>query len=173
MFFFFKQKTAYEMRISDWSSDVCSSDLARELLDRVARRPVVAESCRGDEAELAASDVPARAGAEVGGEVNRDVVVPLKKRSRRVLQARCDILNVARREIGALGDQLAAVQRRFERAADRTCAVVIAEQIEVTAIIGIAELSGGLGIAADAAADVEERLVGKRLRREEIGRAHV
>src|SRR3546814_5548335 len=27
--FFFKQKTAYEMRISDWSSDVCSSDLSR------------------------------------------------------------------------------------------------------------------------------------------------
>src|SRR3546814_11740592 len=32
-FFFFKQKTAYEMRISDWSSDVCSSDL---VLERVA-----------------------------------------------------------------------------------------------------------------------------------------
>src|SRR3546814_4478396 len=30
-FFFFKQKTAYEMRISDWSSDVCSSDLGRAL----------------------------------------------------------------------------------------------------------------------------------------------
>src|SRR3546814_10892009 len=29
-FFFCKQKTAYEMRISDWSSDVCSSDLKRE-----------------------------------------------------------------------------------------------------------------------------------------------
>src|SRR3546814_3053909 len=29
MFFLFKQKTAYEMRISDWSSDVCSSDLVR------------------------------------------------------------------------------------------------------------------------------------------------
>src|SRR3546814_1552396 len=29
-FFFFKQKTAYEMRISDWSSDVCSSDLLGE-----------------------------------------------------------------------------------------------------------------------------------------------
>src|SRR3546814_7386324 len=28
--FFFKQKTAYEMRISDWSSDVCSSDLGRK-----------------------------------------------------------------------------------------------------------------------------------------------
>src|SRR3546814_6342474 len=31
-FFFFKQKTAYEMRISDWSSDVCSSDLGRIAL---------------------------------------------------------------------------------------------------------------------------------------------
>src|SRR3546814_6652980 len=31
-FFFFKQKTAYEMRISDWSSDVCSSDLRPGLV---------------------------------------------------------------------------------------------------------------------------------------------
>src|SRR3546814_15698535 len=31
LFFFFKQKTAYEMRISDWSSDVCSSDLGFTL----------------------------------------------------------------------------------------------------------------------------------------------
>src|SRR3546814_1065400 len=30
--FFFKQKTAYEMRISDWSSDVCSSDLRQRVL---------------------------------------------------------------------------------------------------------------------------------------------
>src|SRR3546814_2144519 len=34
--FFFKQKTAYEMRISDWSSDVCSSDLA-PLVDVAGR----------------------------------------------------------------------------------------------------------------------------------------
>src|SRR3546814_6867249 len=34
VFFFFKQKTAYEMRISDWSSDVCSSDL---MTNHVAR----------------------------------------------------------------------------------------------------------------------------------------
>src|SRR3546814_7467137 len=33
-FFFFKQKTAYEMRISDWSSDVCSSDLRPRRLSR-------------------------------------------------------------------------------------------------------------------------------------------
>src|SRR3546814_17587024 len=38
--FFFKQKTAYEMRISDWSSDVCSSDLAEPvLLHHDARQP--------------------------------------------------------------------------------------------------------------------------------------
>src|SRR3546814_18990369 len=44
-FFFFKQKTAYEMRISDWSSDVCSSDLigrrdppAVDLYERSARK---------------------------------------------------------------------------------------------------------------------------------------
>src|SRR3546814_19521452 len=34
-FFFFKQKTAYEMRISDWSSDVCSSDLERDFAEHV------------------------------------------------------------------------------------------------------------------------------------------
>src|SRR3546814_20757645 len=37
--FFFKQKTAYEMRISDWSSDVCSSDLSTAL--RFAERSIV------------------------------------------------------------------------------------------------------------------------------------
>src|SRR3546814_9964802 len=34
VFFFFKQKTAYELRISDWSSDVCSSDLVDVALAR-------------------------------------------------------------------------------------------------------------------------------------------
>src|SRR3546814_6108125 len=37
-FFFFKQKTAYEMRISDWSSDVCSSDLPATRFDAAAGR---------------------------------------------------------------------------------------------------------------------------------------
>src|SRR3546814_5921561 len=42
LFFFFKQKTAYEMRISDWSSDVCSSDLLIpwECLHDLLRRPL-------------------------------------------------------------------------------------------------------------------------------------
>src|SRR3546814_12316136 len=49
LFFFFKQKTAYEMRISDWSSDVCSSDLeglvdfllgqAHGVIEAAMRRP--------------------------------------------------------------------------------------------------------------------------------------
>src|SRR3546814_3658498 len=38
-FFFFKQKTAYEMRISDWSSDVCSSDLERLYRQRASGVP--------------------------------------------------------------------------------------------------------------------------------------
>src|SRR3546814_14608851 len=42
--FFFKQKTAYEMRISDWSSDVCSSDLIPD--DAVLSRSVVAAKQR-------------------------------------------------------------------------------------------------------------------------------
>src|SRR3546814_6762564 len=49
-FFFFKQKTAYEMRISDWSSDVCSSDLSTLAFDveRVRKDfPVLAEHVHG------------------------------------------------------------------------------------------------------------------------------
>src|SRR3546814_11812586 len=45
-FFFFKQKTAYEMRISDWSSDVCSSDLKGGF---DADGPLFAERARGAE----------------------------------------------------------------------------------------------------------------------------
>src|SRR3546814_1029065 len=46
-FFFFKQKTAYEMRISDWSSDVCSSDLPGTHLilpQNFLNRPMKVES---------------------------------------------------------------------------------------------------------------------------------
>src|SRR3546814_2867231 len=48
-FFFFKQKTAYEMRISDWSSDVCSSDLPgiTPLSTRIARAAADDDFWRG------------------------------------------------------------------------------------------------------------------------------
>src|SRR3546814_5054610 len=50
IFFFFKQKTAYELRISDWSSDVCSSDLVLPALERALRglRRAVARGNRVD-----------------------------------------------------------------------------------------------------------------------------
>src|SRR3546814_12747841 len=46
-FFFFKQKTAYEMRISDWSSDVCSSDLHKPLIIRGTVRSDTGELLAG------------------------------------------------------------------------------------------------------------------------------
>src|SRR3546814_17913029 len=59
LFFFFKQKTAYEMRISDWSSDVCSSDLfpglaqtrsadqAREMIMPLIAAPLTRKGKKG------------------------------------------------------------------------------------------------------------------------------
>src|SRR3546814_10882148 len=58
-FFCFKQKTAYEMRISDWSSDVCSSDLrqhqraVRRQQTRLARLQVGVRHYEGIEGEVA------------------------------------------------------------------------------------------------------------------------
>src|SRR3546814_13421890 len=47
-FFFFKQKTAYEMRISDWSSDVCSSDLVAASLQRLPGVSIQRSGARGE-----------------------------------------------------------------------------------------------------------------------------
>src|SRR3546814_4191635 len=56
LFFFFKQKTAYEMRISDWSSDVCSSDLATSLKLKEQGVTVVANYAGNDEKARAFTD---------------------------------------------------------------------------------------------------------------------
>src|SRR3546814_5062261 len=47
VFFFFKQKTAYEMRISDWSSDVCSSDRGNNQVIAYQQRRIVDPRPRG------------------------------------------------------------------------------------------------------------------------------
>src|SRR3546814_3602153 len=80
-FFFFKQKTAYEMRISDWSSDVCSSDLDdrdRPCLSLLVFAAGTRRGARGGEARGTADPVrrplarprsvrgAARRGPEIG-----------------------------------------------------------------------------------------------------------
>src|SRR3546814_4081623 len=50
LFFFFKQKTAYEMRISDWSSDVCSSDL-RECKTCLSQKSNLCTSIRSTQGQ--------------------------------------------------------------------------------------------------------------------------
>src|SRR3546814_680559 len=61
MFFFFKQKTAYEMRISDWSSDVCSSDLPRIFLVGVIGAAALAAHLFSMSPAMAAASVGERA----------------------------------------------------------------------------------------------------------------
>src|SRR3546814_4416056 len=67
--FFFKQKTAYEMRISDWSSDVCSSDL--ELVsdlsnaEEVSHRVRIREGSHLARRPLAALELPIQTGLRV------------------------------------------------------------------------------------------------------------
>src|SRR3546814_8160332 len=75
LFFFFKQKTAYEMRISDWSSDVCSSDLVGIVIGgfpmgdchHVADPAVVIER-RGLESGVAQVEQPRSEERRVGKE---------------------------------------------------------------------------------------------------------
>src|SRR3546814_9092700 len=56
MLFFFKKKTAYEMRISDWSSDVCSSDLVRRVGSMVGARFMACAVGKSDYAAGASGD---------------------------------------------------------------------------------------------------------------------
>src|SRR3546814_351819 len=81
-FFFFKQKTAYEMRISDWSSDVCSSDLCAapvESLDRIklSANWMAAAGHPGEDARL--FDAVRAVGMELCPEI--DLSIPVGKDS--------------------------------------------------------------------------------------------
>src|SRR3546814_1142703 len=63
VFFFFKQKTAYEMRISDWSSDGCSSDLEAQL-DRFLLKVLIDYPSQADEARMVAAVSQGRTAAD-------------------------------------------------------------------------------------------------------------
>src|SRR3546814_3591392 len=60
--FFFKQKTAYEMRISDWSSDVCSSDLIRAVVVADLHLHVAHRAAAVDDRAIAHRAVAMRVG---------------------------------------------------------------------------------------------------------------
>src|SRR3546814_4794617 len=70
--FFFKQKTAYEMRISDWSSDVCSSDLWASW-DRSASQPGTGVAIPASQSKRAATgmDDPVAAATSASTDSNR------------------------------------------------------------------------------------------------------
>src|SRR3546814_9233731 len=83
LFFFFKQKTAYEMRISDWSSDVCSSDLAGRQ-GRPARQAVEPPSL--PHAGRGARPDPGRHGDAASW---RELVRTVRRRLRPIGRASC------------------------------------------------------------------------------------
>src|SRR3546814_3425244 len=67
LFFFFKQKTAYEMRISDWSSDVCSSDLQCTGIDEAQALRVAASLERNSGHPLAVAFIDAGGDVAAAG----------------------------------------------------------------------------------------------------------
>src|SRR3546814_11896804 len=75
LFFFFKQKTAYEMRISDWSSDVCSSDLQHAgLVD--CQRIAHEADLPGDDVALPARDLAVGLRQLLPGHLDREAWLP-------------------------------------------------------------------------------------------------
>src|SRR3546814_4157996 len=82
--FFFKQKTAYEMRISDWSSDVCSSDLSSvgnqlltqsEVLNDLLARCQAANTRNGQSIQVQQAATANQLRILNGGEIDRKSVV--------------------------------------------------------------------------------------------------
>src|SRR3546814_1956219 len=108
VYFFFKQKTAYEMRISDWSSDVCSSDL------HPVDRRLLSVTGPSDAAERVGGHIIVE--RQVGGHMLAD-----RHRDRAARRRRDDALDAravgqARREQGMLAaDPLVAERRNLPR----------------------------------------------------------
>src|SRR3546814_16296990 len=108
-FFFFKQKTAYEMRISDWSSDVCSSDLIG--FHQIPDRDTVTIDAPGDRrADLRVLEIEPGAlqggpGANELGLGSEIVVLPLVHGAQRAVAARGQVAGAPQSLLGlvALG----------------------------------------------------------------------
>src|SRR3546814_11648290 len=106
--FFSKQKTAYEMRISDWSSDVCSSDLRRGV-----RKPgkIAGAVARGEQPHQRAIDVPGRDEAAL-----QRLAIAIGQPGR--IRQRCRVALVIDSGAHRRGDGGGAVGRILMRAAD-------------------------------------------------------
>src|SRR3546814_3710172 len=117
IYFLFKQKTAYEMRISDWSSDVCSSDLAGLPHDPPADAHGYAQAAGGDDAQVAAAPQAGRvvAGRTCQGQFpapdRRHHQRPEEGKARRAVLGQ-GLLRPARRHAQARGRRRGADPRR-------------------------------------------------------------
>src|SRR3546814_9040584 len=117
--FFFKQKTAYEMRISDWSSDVCSSDLQPGKAFRRDGQPALAQPV-ADRVPVGVAEVEADADPAVA-EIGRAVItIGVHLDQRRLLVGAADLdqqrdLAVAVVIVGEIGEFLALEDRKSTR----------------------------------------------------------
>src|SRR3546814_5206070 len=89
-FFFFKQKTAYEVRISDWSSDVCSSDLLVDQHGERRARPSEQHDA-GDQRDAFLPDGADTQEPDMAVRANEDFMVLKQRRDAlaQIAQARC------------------------------------------------------------------------------------
>src|SRR3546814_2677694 len=95
-FFFFKQKTAYEVRISDWSSDVCSSDLRWRLRSAGAALPCIDQWLR----RAALLGYRASRSRREVGQLSRPLPVPAHRSDGRAGVVHGPAERAADREIG-------------------------------------------------------------------------
>src|SRR3546814_5707508 len=112
MFFFFKQKTAYDMRISDWSSDVCSSDLRQpdhairirnETLDFLVQRPDPGRVIEVDDRHVLIEDLARRVVARLA----ILVVAALARLVQQLVHLRVAVLRIV--DAALAGDELVQV----------------------------------------------------------------
>src|SRR3546814_10248308 len=91
VFFFFKQKTAYEMRISDWSSEVCSSDLVGEARLMLMTALTLADDLETVQGEIAAmrAELEALREQQKTAEGGADALVGLAQRLEEIGRGSC------------------------------------------------------------------------------------
>src|SRR3546814_397448 len=161
-FFFFKQKTAYELRISDWSSDVCSSDLF-DLPARIAdvvqiiaylggdapRAGGIAAADLGETGDAGAHQVPVRI---VGNVVAIDHGMGI------IIGARADQAHVAPQDVPELGQFVDAkpAQQAAQPGDPLAFDTVIGAAVDAVCLGHRAELVGGERLAVHAHAFLPE-----------------